>query len=99
MKKKEYDAIVTHLESIPSFLLSFAGSSLLPGGYSSCGVWASHCVAWALEKAVVLSCSLQSLEPRLSSCRGMLGFPGSGIEPTSPALASGFFTTEPSGKP
>jgi len=29
----------------------------------------------------------------------MWDLPGPGIEPTSPALAGGFFTTEPSGKP
>ena len=31
-------------------------------------------------------------------CR-MWNLPGPGIEPVSPALAGGFFTTEPSGKP
>ena len=30
---------------------------------------------------------------------GMWDLPGSGIEPMSPALAGGFFTTEPPGKP
>ena len=30
---------------------------------------------------------------------GMWGLLRSGIEPVSPALASGFFTTEPPGKP
>ena len=29
----------------------------------------------------------------------MWDFPGSGMEPVSPVLAGGFFTTEPSGKP
>ena len=29
----------------------------------------------------------------------MLGLPRPGIEPVSPALADGFFTTEPPGKP
>ena len=52
------------------------------------------------------SCNLQVLEHQLSSCgaraqllRGMWDLPGSGIEPMSPALAGGFFTTEPPGKP
>ena len=31
-------------------------------------------------------------------CRGMWHLPGSGIEPLFPALAGGFFTTEPPGK-
>ena len=30
---------------------------------------------------------------------GHVGLPGSGIKPVSPALAGGFFTTEPLGKP
>jgi len=48
----------------------------------------------------------QALGHRISSCGtqvqllcGMWDLPGSGIEPVSPALASGFFTTEPPGKP
>ena len=43
---------------------------------------------------------------RLSCCgagaqllRGTWDLPGPGIEPLSPSLASGFFTTEPSAKP
>ena len=30
---------------------------------------------------------------------GTWGLPGAGIEPTSPALTGGFFTTEPPGNP
>ena len=52
------------------------------------------------------SCGLQALERRLSSrgaraywlC-GMWDLPGPGIEPVSPALAGGFSTTAPPGKP
>ena len=51
------------------------------------------------------SCSSPALEHRLSSCSeqaellcSMRDLPGSEIEPLSPALAGGFFTTEPSGK-
>ena len=47
-----------------------------------------------------------ALEHRLNSCGtgaslllGMWDLPGSGIEPVSPALTGGFFTTEPRGKP
>ena len=67
--------------------------------FSSCGAQASRvggfscCGAWALEH-------------RLSSCGvwawllcGIWDPPGPGIEPMSPALAGGFFTTEPPGKP
>ena len=52
------------------------------------------------------SCSSQALEHRLSSCGARPScsvacwdLPGPGIEPVSPVLAGGFFTTEPSGKP
>ena len=45
-------------------------------------------------------------EHRLSNCgsraqllRGMWDFPGPGLEPVSPALAGGFLTTAPPGKP
>ena len=49
---------------------------------------------------------LPGLEHRLASCgawakllMGMWDLPRSGNKPMSPALAEGFFTTEPSGKP
>ena len=52
------------------------------------------------------SCGSRALEHRLNSCRprallllGMWDLPGSEIEPVSPAVAGGFFTTEPPGKP
>ena len=79
------------------FIFVCAGSSLMPGLFSSwskwgllssCGAWASHCGGF--------------------SCHGVqtLGYVGSvvmdprpGIEPVSPALAGGFFATEPPGKP
>ena len=48
------------------------------------------------------SCSSWALRHRLHSCgtqaqllRGIWDLPGSGIEPTSPALAGGFLTTKP----
>ena len=48
----------------------------------------------------------RALAPRLGGCAawawslcGIWGLLGSGIEPVSPALAGGFFTTEPPGKP
>ena len=75
---------------------------------SSCGVQASHwggfscCRAWALG---LHSCSFWALAHRLSSCSarvqllpGMWNLPGPGIEPASPTLARGFFSTEPPGK-
>ena len=69
------------------------------GLFSSCGAQASHCSGFS-------SCREQALEHRLSSRgTGVLMFcslwdlPWSGIEPKSPALAGGFFTTEPPGNP
>ena len=51
------------------------------------------------------SCISQTLGHRLRSCgaraqlpRGMRDLPGPGVEPVSPALAGGFFTTELPGK-
>ena len=76
-------------------------------------VVASHCGAralgsWASVVAVrgLSSCGSWALEHRLSSCdaraqllRGMWDLPGPGIKPVSPALAGGFSTTVPPGKP
>ena len=52
------------------------------------------------------SCGTRALEHRLSSCGarayllcGMWDLPGPGLEPVSPALAGGFLTTAPPGKP
>ena len=62
------------------------------------GMQASVPVAHGLN-----SCGSQALEPRLNSCGAWASLlhiwdlPGPGIEPVSPALAGGFFTTEPPG--
>ena len=76
------------------------------GGFSCCGVqalgaWASVVVACGLS-----SCGSWALERRLSSSGirawslcGMWDLPGPGLEPMSPALAGGFLTTAPPGKP
>ena len=52
------------------------------------------------------SCGSRALECRLSSCgaraqllHGMWDLPGPGLKPVSPALAGGFLTTAPPGKP
>ena len=52
------------------------------------------------------SCGTRALERRLSSCGsraqllcGMWDLPRPGLEPVSPALAGGFLTTAPPGKP
>ena len=76
------------------------------GGVSYCWAWAlghtgSVVAVWGLNK-----CGSQALEFRLDSCdtwalllRGMWDLPRLGIEPWSPALTNGFFTTESPGKP
>ena len=70
-------------------------------GFSCCGAQALGCEG-------VRSSGSRALEHRLSSCgagtqllHSMWDPPGIGarIEPMSPALAGGFFTTEPPGKP
>ena len=65
------------------------------------GVQASVAVALGLH-----NCSSQAPEHRLRSCGAraqllcsMQDLPGPGIEPVSPALAGGFFTTESPQKP
>ena len=66
------------------------------------GLWGM----WALVVAArgLCSCRSKALEHRLNSCAAwaqllciMWDLPRSGIEPMSPALAGGFFTTEPPG--
>ena len=70
-------------------------------GFSCCGAWASVVMACGFS-----SCGSQALEAKVNSCGawakllwGMWDLPRPGIEPVSPALAGGFFTTEPPGKP
>ena len=65
-------------------LLRSTGSRLM--GFSSYG-------AWALE------CRLGSCGVRAQLLHGMWDLPGPGLEPVSPALAGGFLTTAPLGKP
>ena len=63
-------------------------------GFSSCGVWTQWLQFSALEPR------LNTYGPPASLLLGIWNLPRPGIEPTSPSLANGFFTTEfPSGKP
>ena len=79
---------------------------------SGCGVWASHCGGFSCCGAQALGPGLGSrgswvystdpvVETHGLSCSktGRWDVPRSGIEPMSPALAGGFFTTEPPGQP
>ena len=81
------------------------------GGYSSLrcvGFSLQWLLLWSTgsRHAGFSSCGSQALENRLSSrglrawlLRGMWDLPGPGSEPMSPALAGGFVTTVPPGKP
>ena len=64
------------------------------GGFSGCGAWALG--AWA---SVVVARRLRSCGAWAELLCGMWDLPGPGIEPVSPALADGFLTTAPPGKP
>ena len=82
------------------------------GGYSSLQC-AGLSLRWPLllwstgsRRTGFSSCGLKALERRLSSCgtraqllRDMWDLPGPGLEPVSPALAGGFSTIVPPGKP
>ena len=66
--------------------------------FSRCGVLPSCCGDFSFQ--------FPGSEHRLSSCVtgawlpcGLRNLPGSGTDPTSPALAGGFLTTGPPGKP
>ena len=74
------------------------------GGFSCCGARALGPAASAVEARGPRSCGSRALEHGLDSCGaqaellcGIWGLLGSGIEPVFPALAGGFFTTEPPG--
>ena len=76
------------------------------GGFSCCRVWALGARASVVVACGLSSCGSWALERRLSSCgtgaqllRTMRDLPGPGIKPVSPALAGGYSTTAPSGKP
>ena len=70
-------------------------------GFSSCGSWASAVVAHGLQQLwlVVSGAQLSSCSTWVQLLRGEGDLSGPGIELMSPALAGGFSTTEPPGKP
>ena len=94
------------LNFIYLFIFGCAGSLLLrgplstcreQGSLSSCSAEVSHCGsfccrAWALGAGTQLWCMTASL------LLSIWDLPRSGIKPMSPALAVGFFTTEPPGE-
>ena len=70
-------------------------------GFSSCALQASVVVALGLSScgSWALKCRLSSSGTRASLFCGMWDLPGPGLEPVSPALAGGFLTAAPPGKP
>ena len=73
---------------------------------SCCGARALGAQASAVVACGFRSCGSQALEHRFSSCgpwasllHSMWDLPGPGLEPMCPALAGGFLTTVPPGKP
>ena len=98
-----------HWVFLAACVLSLVAAS---GGYSSlhCVGFSLHWLfllrSTGSRHAGFRSCGSRALEHRLSSCgaralllRGMWELPGPGLEPLSPALAGGFLTTVPPGKP
>ena len=79
----------------------------LRGCYSGCSEggssWlqrsASHCGGFSGCRARALRSGLSGCGPLAWLLCGRWDLPGPGIEPVSPAVASGLFTTEPPGKP
>ena len=76
------------------------------GDFSCCGAQALDTRASVVVALRLSSCDLRALEHRLSSCGtraqllcSMWDRPRRGIKPMSPALAGGFSTTAPPGKP
>ena len=109
--KKEFHLFIFSCASSSSLHDLFPGCGDR-GLLSSCGAWASHCGGYSCCGATgSRACGLQQLwlsDSRARAqelwytvliARGMWNLPRSGIEPVSPALAGGFFTTELPGKP
>ena len=88
--------------------LAVLGLSFCARAFSSCGKWGPLFIAvrgpLTITASLVAEHRLQTR--RLSNCgsraqplRGMWDLPRPGLEPVSPALAGGFSTTAPPGKP
>ena len=76
--------------------------------FSSCGKWGPLFITVRRPLTIVASLVAEHRlqTRRLSNCgsraqllRGMWDLPGPGLKPVSPALAGGFLTTAPPGKP
>ena len=75
------------------WLLLLRSTGSRHSGFCSVARGLSSCGSRALE------CRLSSYGARASLLHGMWELPGPGLEPLSPALAGGFLTTAPPGKP
>ena len=89
-----------------SLVAASRGYSSHCSGFSCCGAQALGTRASVVVARGLSSCGSRALERRLSNhgsraqlLRGMWDLPGPGLEPVSPALAGGFLTTVPPGKP
>ena len=77
------------------------------GATLRCSARASHCIGFSccgaqavdVWASVVVARGLSSCGTQAQLLRGMWDLPGPGLEPVSPALARGFLTTAPPGKP
>ena len=92
---------------VTTLFSSCGGKGLLSGngtraslcsGFSCCRAQALGCVGFSSWGSQALKHRLKSYCMWASLLHGIRGLPRSGIEPVSPALAGGFFTTESPGK-
>ena len=76
--------------------------------FSSCGKWGPLFIAvcgpltiaaFLVAEHRLQTCRLSNCASRAQLLRGMWNLPGPGLEPMSPALAGGFLTIVPPGKP
>ena len=94
-----------------SLLCGLLSSCCERGLFCSCSTPAFHCDDFSCGAQVLGHAGSVASVPRLQSVgsivgaewayllRGMWNLPGPGIEPASPTLAGGLFTTETSGEP
>ena len=85
------------LKQLCLFIFGCAGPLLPHRLFSSCGTQASLCGGFSCCGALTLH-QLRAVAHGLHCLHGLWDLPRPGIKLRSPALAGGFFSTEPSGK-
>ena len=99
---------ILHFYYLFYLFMAVLGLGFCARAFSSCGKWGPLFIAVRGPPTIVASLVAEhGLQTRrLSNCgsraqllRGMWDPPGPGLEPASPALAGGFSTTAPPGKP